>query len=293
MAKAFYQGLRALSISRTGEKFHAKAAAVAKNRQKFQKIIRSSSMKGAEPFFIDKKAKIGILLIHGFTSTPYQFKDFGKFLTDKGFTVYAPLVAGHGTSPEDLMNTTMEDWKASVREAYATLKKRVHRVVIVGNSFGGNLAFYLARTLKDPPAGIISLGTPITLRSQWLIRVRLSVYGWTKTYYYKDRRIYRIDYTDMVDEITYPVIPIKSLREFFKFIKTETIPNLENVHVPTLITHAEIDPVVHPKSALYIHQHISSPYKMIYWFQSYHHGVTNDKHQELFMKAYEFIQKVR
>ena len=250
-------------------------------------------MKGSEPFFIDKKAKIGILLIHGFTSTPHQFKDLGKFLASKGFTVYAPLVAGHGTSPEDLMNTTMEDWKESVEEAYATLRKRVHKVVIVGNSFGGNLAFYLARVLEEPPAGIISLGTPIMLRAQWLIHVRYYVYGWTKTYYYKVRRIYGIDYTDMADEITYPVVPLKSLREFFKFIKIETIPNLQNVYVPILIAHADIDPVVHPKSALYIHQHISSPYKMIFWFRSHYHGVANDKHQELFMKAYEFIQKVR
>ena len=250
-------------------------------------------MKGAEPFFIDKKSKIGILLLHGFTGTPYQFKELGKYLAKKGFTVSVPLVAGHGTSPEDLINTTMEDWKKSVKKAYSRLEKKVQKIVIVGNSFGGNLALYLAQQPPDSLTGIVSLGTPVRLRFQWFIKLRLFLYGWLKKYYRKPQRVYKIDYTDMIDEITYPVIPVKSLREFFKFLKTETVPNLNKIKVPTLIMHADVDPVVNPKSALHIYEHLGSSYKKIYWFSSGHHVITNDKRRdELFQKIYNFIREI-
>lgn len=250
-------------------------------------------MKGAEPFFINKKSKVGILLLHGFTSTPYQFKEVGEYLGKKGFTIYAPLIIGHGTSPEDLMNTTMEDWQKSVRAAYLKLKEKVQKIVIVGNSFGGNLAFYLARQFPNSTAGVVSLGTPIRLRFQRVIKVRFYLYGWMKKYYHKPRRIYKMDYTDMADELTYPVIPIKSLQEFFKFIRTETIPNLKNVKTPTLIMHANIDPVVSPNSAIHIYENLGSSYKRIYWFNSREHIVTRtERRQELTEKALNFIREI-
>lgn len=253
----------------------------------------ATKMKGGEPFFFDRGSKAGVLVLHGFTSTPHQFRDFGEYIASKGLTVYAPLIAGHGTSPEDLMRTKMEDWQESVKEAYSVLRSKVQKVVVIGNSFGGNLAFYLARVVEEPPAGIISLGTPIALRFQWFIKVRYYTYGWLKKYYVKPKRIYKIDYTDMIDEITYPVIPIKSLMEFFRFIKTETIPNLGEVKSPVLVAHANVDPIVHPKSAIYIYQHLGSERKKIYWFNSFHHVVTDDSlRRQLFQKAYEFVKEV-
>ena len=64
-----------------------------KNTEKYQKI-----REGAEPFFI-KKGKTGILCVHGFTSSAWDYREFGKYLADKGYTVSAPLIAGHGTTP--------------------------------------------------------------------------------------------------------------------------------------------------------------------------------------------------
>jgi len=248
-------------------------------------------MKGGEPIFYDKGSKTGVLLLHGFTSTPYQFKDLAKYLADKGLTVYAPLIAGHGTSPEDLIKTTPKDWKKSVKEAYLDLKKKTEKVFVVGNSFGGNLAFSLARDLDNSLPGIVSLGTPIFLRFQSFIKARLYLYGWAKKYYRKPQRIYKADYTDMMDEITYPLIPIKSLRDFLDFLREETIPNLKKIRVPTLIIHANVDPVANPKSALYIYENLGSSHKFIYWVESSHHVVFNDQRkEELFRRIYNFIQ---
>lgn len=250
-------------------------------------------IKGAEPILLGKNAETGVLMIHGFTSTPHQFRDLGKYLFKNGFAVSAPLVAGHGTCPEDLIKTSPEDWKESVKDAYLKLKEKAGKVVIIGNSFGGNLGFWLAKEFKDETLGIVSLGTPIVLRFQAIIKARLFLYGWLKKYYRKPMRVYRTDYTDMMDEVTYPLIPIKSLREFLGFIKNETIPNLGKIKVPALVVHASIDPVVHPKSAAYIYENLGSYFKRIYWFESNAHTITIAKNSEaLFSKILEFIKEL-
>ena len=242
---------------------------------------------------IDKQSKIGVLLLHGFTSTPYQFKELGKYLAEKGFSVFAPLISGHGTKPEDLIKTAPEDWKKSAKEAYLKLKEKTSKIAIVGNSFGGNLALFLARTFPESTCGLVLLGTPVKLRFESFIKFRLYTYGRLKKYYYKPKRIYKIDYTDMIDEITYPEIPIKSLRDFFSFITDETIPSIKKIKTPTLIAHANVDPVVSPKSALYLYQNLGSKYKKIYWFDSNHHVVFNDKRrEELFRRINEFIKEI-
>ncbi len=249
-------------------------------------------IKKAGPFFFDKGSKTGVLLLHGFTSTPYQFRELGKYLAERGLTVYAPLVAGHGTCPEDLKNTCAEDWKKSVEEAYRFLKSKTENIVIIGNSFGGNLAFYLARKTNNDPKAIISLSAPIKLTFGWFIKLRLYLYGWMKEYYRKATKIYQIDYTDMIDEVTYPLIPIKSLRDFLSFVKEETIPNLKEVKAPILIVYASNDLVVSPKSARFIYENVRSLNKEIFELKTNHHVILTDKKkEELFKKTYDLIKK--
>lgn len=257
-------------------------------------LVKKSKMKGAEPIFIDKKSKIGILMLHGFTSTPFQFREVAEYLARKKYTVLAPLIAGHGTCPADLEKTTTEDWKKSVKDAYSKLRKTAEKIVIVGNSFGGNLGFYLARQFPDSTLGMVSLGTPIRLRFQRIIKTRYYLYGWMKRYYHKPRRIYKIDYTDMTDEVTYSLIPIKSLLEFFKFIKEETIPNLKNVKTPTLVMHASVDQVVNPSSANYIYENLGSSLKRIYWIDTREHIITDkERRLEVIEKALQFIEEIK
>ena len=203
------------------------------------------------------------------------------------------MLAWQGTCREDLLKVCKEECKESAKEAYLKLSGKVKKVFIVGNSFGGNLAFYLAKEFGDQISGIVSLGTPIRLRFHNFIKFRLYTYGLLKKFYKKRPRHYALDYTDMSDEITYSFMPTKSVREFFKLIEEETIPNLPKVKVPTFIGHASVDPVVAPESATYIHEHIGSSHKIIFWFNSSHHTLFSDKKRdELFVKIHDFIKSI-
>ena len=251
-------------------------------------------MKGAEAIFIEKKSDIGVLMLHGFSSTPAQFRELAVFLFKNGFNVSAPLIAGHGTCPEDMIKTCPEDWKKSVKKAYLELKAKSKKVFIIGNSFGSNLAFWLAKELNSEPEGIVTLGAPIFLKHHKLLILRLYTYGLLKKYYHKPTRIYEADYIDLNDEVTYPVIPIKSLREFFRFIKKETIPSLNKIKSPILICHSIKDKVANPKSATFIYEHVKSPYKKIYLFPSDAHTIMSGEHKaDLFQRILEFIKDIK
>lgn len=250
-------------------------------------------MKGAEPIFIDKNSPVGILMLHGFTSTPCQFKELAEFLSEKGFTVYAPLIAGHGTTREDLMRSLPEDWTSSALDGYLLLKQKVEKVVVVGSSFGSNLAFWLAQKTANDMAGVISLSAPLFLRFQWFIMMRYYLYGRFKTYYHKPPWACQNHKIKQVNEVLYPDIPIKSLKDFLDFLKDETPSNLPNVKVPVLTSHAKADPLAHPKSAQYIYDHIGSAVKELYWLNSRLHTTISDKvRDELFAKVYQFIKTI-
>ncbi len=249
-------------------------------------------MKTSEPILIDNKSDIGVLMLHGFTSAPGQFKELAEFLSARNFTVYAPAMAGHGTSPDDLIATTPQNWKESIKNAYTELRKKVKKVIIIGNSFGSNMGFWLIKETNNEPAGIISLGAPIYLKWHRVIKFRLATYGRFKKFYHKPKRIYKTDYTDMNDEVSYSAMPTKSIREFIGFIEQETRANLDKVKVPILIANANGDNVIDKKSAAFIYSNIGSARKEVFWFPGNEHGIAGAGCEGLFPKIYSFIKEI-
>jgi esterase/lipase len=51
--------------------------------------------------------KPAILLIHGYLAAPAEVRSLALYLGGRGFTVYAPRLKGHGTSPEDLAQRSL------------------------------------------------------------------------------------------------------------------------------------------------------------------------------------------
>ena len=98
-----------------------------RNIRKSEKKIPQKIMKGGEPFFY-KRGKTGMLLIHGFTSTPQELRYLAKYLADKNISVMAPLMKGHGRSPEAMLETNSKDWIDSAEKAYLELKKHCNTI---------------------------------------------------------------------------------------------------------------------------------------------------------------------
>lgn len=251
-------------------------------------------MKQAKEIFIDNGSAVGVLLLHCFTGSPGEFRELADFLTDKGFSVHAPIIAGHGTCPEDLLKTCSQDWTRSVLLAYQKLKQISKKVVVVGNSFGGNLAFWLAKETDNDVAGVVSLSAPLFLRFYRFIMLRYWLYGRFKRYYRKPPWAYKKGESHIAKETSYGVIPIKSLRQFWDFLEQETMVNLPAVKAPVLISYAVMDFISLPVTADFFYKKLGSEQKEVYWVNDRRHVLTNScRKNELFEKICDFIQKLK
>ena len=115
---------------------------------------------GAEPFHADGDRR-GVLVIHGFTSDPRSMAPITDGLVAEGFTVDVPLLPGHGTVVEDLIQTGFTDWLGTARTAYRALAERCDSVAVVGLSMGGALTAWLASE-EDGVAGIACINAVVT-----------------------------------------------------------------------------------------------------------------------------------
>lgn len=116
----------------------------------------SAWMPGAEPFSATAvDGAPGALVLHGFTGSPSSLRHVAEAFAAAGYHVELPLLAGHGTTVDDMLDTGWSDWAATADEAFATLRARASAVVVVGLSMGGSLALHVALAHPDEVAGLV------------------------------------------------------------------------------------------------------------------------------------------
>jgi len=101
------------------------------------------------------------LCLHGFGSTPFEMRGLAGVLEAAGCVVSAPLLPGHGTSPEDWNRTGFDHWAGAVEREYDRLAGLAERVFVCGLSMGGLLALHLGAVRR--PAAIAALAAPVFL----------------------------------------------------------------------------------------------------------------------------------
>lgn len=106
----------------------------------------------------------GVLMIHGFTDSPYNFVDIAKSLADEGYLVRAVVLPGHGTKPEDMQPVTIDDWDRLIDEQTRILRYDVSEVYLAGFSTGANLAVHEAYENKAVD-GLILISPALSVRT--------------------------------------------------------------------------------------------------------------------------------
>lgn len=106
------------------------------------------------------------LLLHGLTATPDEMDSLAVLLQKLGFSVYVPLLPGHGTTISDLGKVTTSQFLAAADEAFEEAARLgPDEVFIVGSSFSTLLALYLAGKYHRKVKGCVLLALPWKLRS--------------------------------------------------------------------------------------------------------------------------------
>jgi len=204
-------------------------------------VARWSSTR-ADPFELVGDDDVGVVLVHGFTGTPYEIRYLGERLADAGFTVSAPRLPGHGTTVADLDATRWEDWAEAVERAVDRLGARCRRVAVVGQSLGGLLALHLASQRRDI-ACVASLAAPL-----WLDGLGAKVARWTRPGRWLERlrTVPKLGGSDIRDPRAkagnpcYDAIPMRALGELVEFMKI-TDDALPSITQPVLVLHATQD----------------------------------------------------
>src|SRR5262245_35255806 len=100
---------------------------------------------------------LSALLVHGFTGSPVNMDALRKCLEAQGVRCAVPVLAGHGTQPEDMAGTGWKLWQEDVRQAFDALRKESGPVAVVGLSLGGLLALDLAEQRPEEIPALVVL----------------------------------------------------------------------------------------------------------------------------------------
>jgi len=104
---------------------------------------------GAESIRLSGTRAGAILLIHGYNDSPQSVASMAAALNARGWTVWAPLLPGHGRTLQAFGASRAEEWIRASREALAQLRASHDRVAVGGLSMGGAIAFILAAEHPD------------------------------------------------------------------------------------------------------------------------------------------------
>jgi carboxylesterase len=243
-----------------------------------------------QPFQFQGNNGKAVLLIHGWTSVPYEVRRLGLFLNENGYTVYGPMLTGHGTVPKALENVKWADWLNDVEKAYDELKAGHEKVYIAGTSIGACLGVILA-SQKPDISGLVLMAMPYKLR----IERTVVFLAWLNSFFQKyKKKFYPPTFglsTTITRLIAYQSYPISSARETFSLIRfsRKIIPCVSQ---PCFIMQSTSDHVVSRNSCEKIYKNIgSSVREKKYIKRAYHTFISDIKNEGVFEDILNFIDR--
>lgn len=241
--------------------------------------------KGDPSPFLFEGGDIGALLLHGLTGTAAEMRPIGEFLHERGLTVKAPTLPGHGTRVEDANRIKWTDLTTAAEEALSELQGRCKKVFVGGLSMGGLLTLYLASRHAEI-SGIVTYAAALDI-SDWRMRFAPIAKYLLKTVYkqkeqWADPRREKLLWSYDVWP-TGGVVQVSHLRD-------EVEESLPRIKCPALITYSGSDPMVGPKAAQIILDNIGSEDVEVQALDECGHAMTVDTGWDtLAQRTYDFI----
>ena len=236
-----------------------------------------------QPFSYTTRSEIGVLVIHGLTSTTSSMKFLAEQFADEGYNVELPRLSGHGTKWQDMNSTKYTDWINDVEKGLKKLQERCSKIFLCGLSLGGELALYL--TGKHPEISgtiLINHTSKFTNPKFWFVPILTKLI----------RSVPAIA-SDIKDpnskEYAYDRTPTNGINEMLKLIK-EVDKMQSNILQPCLIFKSKGDHAVPKISATYTMKKLGSKDKELIWLENSYHVAPLDYDKELIAKkSVEFI----
>jgi carboxylesterase len=239
----------------------------------------------------DEKARLGVLVLHGFTSDVSCVADLRFPLDEMGIPYRIPILRGHGKGKEwqALAGVQAQDWYDDAEASMFDLLTECRKVVVVGLSMGGLVALDLAARHRKQVAAVVTIAAalrfkdPLSCLTPVLARV---VSSWPSPRAFTDRNL------EKERNRNYPRFPTKAFHELYRYA-ADMENRLSFVVADALILQSKKDTVVHPKAANIIHEKISSKRKTLAWFEESGHEMLLDLEAPAVLKTIaEYVKEV-
>ena len=226
----------------------------------------------------------GVLLFHGFTATTAEVRPFAENLRSLGFTISAPLLPGHGATPQELNQVKWLEWVAAGEMVYQELADRCEQVIIGGESAGAMVSLLLASWHPEIKL-ILAFSPAMKLNLSWLDKIKLHLGAAF------------VGFTDKENPYThdnwqgYAVNPLRGVLQLRK-LQEQVKRRLPLIQQPIQIIQGRHDKTIDLRSSEIILQHIGSAEKEFYWMENSTHVVLLDDEMDLIMqKTKSFLEK--
>ncbi len=201
-------------------------------------MMRSSPITAGDP-----SAPYRVVILHGYTGSPDEFRDFASDLSKRlNAYVTAPLLPGHGTEVNDLLPLSFSDIYNEAREHVREASESGKPLVIIGHSFSGYLALLCAA--EFPTAALIITVMPYHLRfplnlpmMSYFLRIKLL---W-------DKKLSEQEAQERLGKFYYQHMPGKGLWLLLEG-KDRVDRVLKKITAPVLTIHGNTDSLALPDS---------------------------------------------
>jgi len=236
-------------------------------------------IRGAQTIDLQEEGSPGVLLLHGFGDTPQTLALLARKLHKSGYSVYAPLLPGHGRNMDAFNQSRARDWIEAAKSALVALRRRGDSVSVVGLSMGAALAVLLAAEPGEIPALVLIapyLGMPRVLRL-----AAATHWAWERFVGEVNSRDPRSihDPIEREKNLAYGSITGRTLYELSKIVRLAR-KSLPRVKAPTLIIQSREDPRCPPEVAEFALHALDAGEKKLVWTEGAGHIITVDYGRE-------------
>ena len=262
------------------------AISLRRRRIKHSPLVAASLHPDAQPY-AGGSGPAGVLLCHGFSGSPKSMIGWAHRLEAAGFRVLLPRLPGHGTTWQELNQTSWIDWYSSVDDAFAALHAQCDQVFLAGLSMGGALALRLAEQHGPQVSGLVLVNPVINIsdpRMSALPILQLAVPSLAGI-------VNDIEKPGQ-DECGYDRLPLRALYSQ-TFLWSDVRRNLDRVDQPLLVYRAIHDHVVDRSSVELIKAGVrSSDHSYVELHRSYHVATLDYDAEDIFDGSVAFFRRL-
>lgn len=236
-----------------------------------------------------------VLLIHGFTGSPWDVRPLGEALARRGYHARGLRLPGHGTTPRAMTRVDHRDWEAAVEDGLEGLRGR-RRVFVCGLSMGALLAVILAARHPERVHGLALVAPALRFRGRTLELMRrfrrfpllFALRPWV------EKQATDLEDTRALGEA--PILrawPSSRLGDLWA-VQDRARDVLHRIRAPTLIAIAAQDHVVSPEGGRELARGLSNANVRFIQLTAGYHIVPRDLGKEvLFEEVGSFFDRLR